>query len=359
MRLRSGRASHEPAAMQRWLDMIAARQSPRRVVLDLGLHALAAAVDGLPAMRARRAGTRRIEDVEYARHGGQAQCLDLHVPAGSGPHPVLVYLHGGAFAMASKRTHRALAEAYAARGWLVCNVDYRLAPKFPYPAAAEDACAAWTWIAREIGHHGGDPRHIVLAGESAGANLALVVALACATPRPEPWAAQLHRAPLRPAALLLYYGFLQASEPQRYRRPGVSGLAAHVAEDAARSYLGATAARHDPSRALADPLCVVEGLSTAPGLPPSFIACGDADPCAPDSQRLAAAFRRLGEAHELQWYPGEGHGFHVMFWRAQAQRCWRDSFAFLQQALGSARNVTDAGPARPDPGPSDDARSSA
>lgn len=317
--------------MRRWLDMIAARQSPRRVVLDLGLHALAAAADGLPAMRQRRAGTRRIDDVEYARHGGESQCLDLHVPAGEGPHPVLVYLHGGAFAMASKRTHRALAEAYASRGWLVCNVDYRLAPQWPYPAAAEDACAAWRWVAREISRYGGNPGRIVLAGESAGANLALVVVLSCATPRPEPWAAPLHTALPRPAALLLYYGFLQASEPQRYRRPGVSALAAHVAEDAARSYLGAGAAAHDPARALADPLCVIEALGTPPGLPPCFIACGDADPCAPDSRRLAAALQRLGVPHEAHTYPGEGHGFHVMFWREQARRCWRDSFAFLQR----------------------------
>lgn len=345
--------------MRRWRDMIAAGQSPRRVVLDIGLHALASAADWLPAMRERRARTRLLEDLPYAHHGAQAQCLDLHIPAGAGPHPVLIYLHGGAFAMASKRTHRALAEAYAARGWLVCNVDYRLAPQFPYPAAAEDACAAWAWVVREIGRHGGDPRRIVLAGESAGANLALVVALACATARPEPWASALHTASQRPAALLLYYGFLQASEPQRYRRAGVSGLAAHVAEDAARSYLGATAARHDPSRALADPLCVIEALTKAVGLPPSFIACGDADPCAPDSQRLAAALQRLGEPHELHGYPGEGHGFHVMFWRAQAQRCWRDSFAFLQTARGLPAEVTGAAPARPDPGPSDDARSAA
>jgi acetyl esterase len=343
--------------MRRWLDMIAARQSPRRVVLDFGLHALAGAADWLPAMRERRAGTRLIEDLPYAHHAGQAQCLDLHIPAGTGPHPVLIYLHGGAFAMASKRTHRALAEAYAAHGWLVCNVDYRLAPQFPYPAAAEDACAAWAWVVREIGCHGGDAQRIVLAGESAGANLALVVALACATPRPEPWAAPLHAAPQRPAALLLYYGFLQASEPQRYRRAGVSGLAAHVAEDAARSYLGATAARHDPSRALADPLCVIEGMTAAPGLPPSFIACGDTDPCAPDSQRLAAALQRLGEPHALQWYPGESHGFHVMFWRAQAQRCWRDSFAFLQSVQRHPADLMGGVTARPDPGPSDAARS--
>lgn len=221
--------------MKRWLEMVAARQSPRRVVIDLGMHALAAAAEALPSVRRRGAAARLVEDVVYARHGGEALTLDLHLPNSPGPHPVVVYLHGGAFAIGSKRTHRAIAAAYASRGYLVCNVDYRLAPKHPFPAAAEDACAAWRWVAREIASHGGDPRRIALAGESAGANLALVVALACATPRPEPWAAPLHDLGVRPAALLLYYGFLQASAPQRFRRPGVSRLAQRVATDATRS----------------------------------------------------------------------------------------------------------------------------
>lgn len=327
--------------MRRWIEMVAAGQSPRRVVLDLGMYAAASLAEAAPIVRERRAQCRLVEDLTYARVDGQALQLDLLIPtAATGPHPVLIYFHGGAFAIGSRRTHRALAMAYAARGWLVAVVDYRLAPQFPFPAAVEDACAAWTWVVRHAAGHGGDPSRIVVGGESAGANLALAVALACTTPRPEPWAAPLHAADVRPAALLLYYGFLQASQPQRYRRAGVSRLAAKIAEDAARSYLGPAADAPGAGHAMADPLCLVEGLAAGIALPPAFIAAGEADPCLPDSQRLVAALQRRGLPHELRLYPGQPHGFHVLFWREAARQCWRDSFAFLDRllAVGQSKN---------------------
>ena len=213
------------------------------------------------------------------------------------------------------------------------NADYRLAPQHPFPAALEDACAAWLWAAEHAADYGGDAQRMGLCGESAGANLALAVTLACCTPRPEAFAAPLFKRGLRPSLALLYCGFLQSSQPARYRRAGVSAFAAGIATDAARSYLGKFADHPDAAHALADPLCVIEAMTHAPALPPLFIAAGLADPVAADSQRLAQALRRLHSPHTAHDYPGETHAFHVMFWRAQAMQCWRDSFAFLQRHL--------------------------
>lgn len=317
--------------VDRWLKMALARQPARRVALDAGLHALAGLADLMPRSRRRMVGNECIADLEYIRHHGHPQCLDIIKPVGPGPFPVLVYLHGGAFAIGSKRTHRALAAAYAAQGWLVCVVDYRLAPDHPFPAALEDACAAWTWVAAHVGAHGGDVQRMAVGGESAGANLALALTLACCSQRPEPFAAALFAAGPRPQSVLLYYGFLQASQPARYRRPGVSALAARVAADAARSYLGPHAERPGPAQALADPLCIVETMAPPVDLPPMFIATGLDDPVAPDSQRLEAALQRLQSPCSAHYYAGENHGFHVMFWRPQAVQCWQDSFAFLRR----------------------------
>src|SRR5665647_2575253 len=171
--------------MRRWLDMAASRQLARRIALDAGMHALAGLVDFMPSMKQRMSTCRLIEDIEYARHGGESLLLDILQPIAPGPHPVLIYFHGGGFAIGSKRTHRAIAAAYASHGYLVCNVDYRLAPKHPFPAALEDACAAWLWAADHFSDYGGDKHRMGLAGESAGANLALAVTLACCTARPE------------------------------------------------------------------------------------------------------------------------------------------------------------------------------
>lgn len=319
--------------MRRWLEMIVTRQPVRRIALDAGLHALAGLAGKLPRMQQRMANSRLIEDIEYAHHGDEVLRLDILQPTAPGPHPVLIYLHGGAFAICSKRTHRALAAVYAARGYLVVNIDYRLAPKHRFPAAIEDACAAWLWVLRHIGEYGGDAQRIALAGESAGANLALGIVLAACSRRPEPYAAPLFEAGVRPLAALLYCGFLQSSQPQRYRRPGVSAFAARIARDAARSYLGEHADKPLPEQALADPLCLVEAMQQAAPLPPLFIAAGLDDPVTPDSQRLEQALLRLGLPHSAHYYPGETHAFHVMYWRQQALRCWQDSFAFLERHL--------------------------
>lgn len=319
--------------MRRWFALIAARQSLRRVVIDAGMHAAAGLVDLLPSMQERMAATRLIPDIVYARHGRTSLRLDILEPNGPGPHPVLMYLHGGAFAVGSKRTHRALAAAYASRGYLVCMVDYRLAPQHPFPAAVEDACTAWSWMANHAHRFGGDPHRMALAGESAGANLALAVLLACCTPRPEAFAAPLFKQAARPLAALLYSGFLQASHPARYRRAGVSELAAGIARDAAHAYLGRSADHPAREHALADPLCIVEGMHLPTSLPPIFIAAGLNDPVAADSQRLERELIRLGSPCSAHFYAGETHAFHVMFWRENAMRCWRDSFEFLHRHL--------------------------
>ena len=319
--------------MRRWLNMSAARQLPRRIALDAGMHALAGLADLLPDMRQRMRNCRLFEDVEYVRHGGEILCLDVLQPIAAGPHPVLIYFHGGGFAIGSKRTHRALAAAYAAQGYLVFNADYRLAPQHPFPAALEDACSAWLWAAEHAPAYGGDVQRMGLCGESAGANLALAVLLACCTPRPEPYAAPLFERGLRPVLALLYCGFLQSSRPERYRRAGVSDFSAGIARDAAQSYLGKFSRHPQAEQALADPLCVIEAMTLAPDLPPMFVAAGLADPVVADSQRLEHALHRLHAPCTAHYYPGETHAFHVMFWRAQAVRCWRDSFAFLQRYL--------------------------
>lgn len=326
--------------MRRWLDMIAAHQPVRRIAIDAGLHAMARLANVLPPMRQRMSTARLFEDLEYARPGGTALHLDVLQPLGPGPHPVLIYLHGGAFAIGSKRTHRALAAAYASRGYLVCNVDYRLAPQQPFPAALEDACRAWQWAADRVADFGGDPRRMALAGESAGANLALSVVLACCTPRPEPYAAPLFELGVRPVAALLYCGFLQTSGPARYRRAGVSRLVSRVITDAARSYLGPSAEHPGLDQALADPLCVVESMVAPSRLPPLFVAAGLNDPVLDDSQRLEQALLRMHSPCSAHYYPGEPHAFHVLFWRENALRCWRDSFEFLNRHLPPSANPT-------------------
>jgi len=100
-------------------------------------------------------------------------------PGGPGPHPALVYYHGGGWVIGDLHTHDGLCRSLTNAGrCAVLSVDYRLAPESKYPVAVEDSYAALLWIAANADRLGIDRRRIAVGGDSAGGNLATVVALA-------------------------------------------------------------------------------------------------------------------------------------------------------------------------------------
>lgn len=117
-----------------------------------------------------------IEDRAIPGSGG-AIPIRIYKPAGDGL-PMVVYFHGGGWVIGSVETHdgycRKLANAARA---IVVSVDYRLAPEHKFPAAAEDAYAATRWASEHASEIGGDAGSLVVAGDSAGGNLAAVVSL--------------------------------------------------------------------------------------------------------------------------------------------------------------------------------------
>ena len=97
-------------------------------------------------------------------------------PATAGPHPVVLYFHGGGWVLGSATSDAPLCRDLCVRAdAIVVSVDYRHAPEHPFPAAVDDACAAVRWAASNIAKFGGIEGQLVVAGWSAGANLAAVV----------------------------------------------------------------------------------------------------------------------------------------------------------------------------------------
>ncbi len=264
-----------------------------RSVLDL----FAGLLNGdLPEIGAFEAG------VGYREVDGQTLTLDVMVPKGEGPFPVLVYLHGGAWVWGSPATHRKLTHRLAEQGFLTLSVDYRLAPEHPFPAGLNDCVHAIHFAARNAERWGGDPERLVLAGDSAGANLAAAAAIELAGTAGAPV--------VRGVGLL--YGVFDFSGFAE------DGITAELMD----AYLSDRALASDPR---------VSPLRKAASLPPAHIAVGDADPLIEDAEKLRAALARAGRVHEFHVYEDMPHAFAQMELLDSARQAQVRLCAFLHE----------------------------
>lgn len=267
-------------------------------------------------------------DVPYADRPGCS--VDLLRPPGDDVLPLVVHVHGGAFRVFSKDTHGHVAARYARQGAVVVNVDYRLAPDHPYPAAVVDVHEAVGWALDHAAELGADPSRLLLTGESAGANLVLGALISTTVRRPEPWAAPLFERGIVPRAAHVVYGFLQASDVGRFD-PTASAVVRHRLRVIQGDYLGV---RTD--HPYADPLLLLETLDAPERpLPAVLVPWGTADPIASDSERLVRALERLEAPVHAHPEPGAGHAYHALPGR-KADNTWRVMLAHAREHLGAA-----------------------
>ena len=289
-----------------------------------------------PLSRPERHGVEVIHDLAYAEESRHAEHrLDVYRPTDAeGPLPTILYIHGGGFRILSKDTHWIMGLGFARRGYLVFNVGYRLAPEHPFPAAVEDIAAAFEWVVKHGPRFGADLDRLVIAGESAGANLATSLTLQTVYDRPEPYAHAVFETGVVPKAVLPACGIFQVSDVDRFtrRKRRFPRFLADRLEEVEHGYLGRDPRRFGTTLDLADPLPWLERIE-APHrpLPPFFISVGTKDPLLDDTRRLAAAVRRLGGEAEDRYYEGEVHAFHAFPFLKNARRCWNDQFAFLDR----------------------------
>ncbi|MFO0790483.1 MAG: alpha/beta hydrolase [Pirellulales bacterium] len=111
--------------------------------------------------------------IEYADPEDQHLVLDLAAPEGDGPFPAVVCIHGGGFREGDRTYFNATCEKLAQHGYVAVTIEYRLAPKYPFPAAVEDCKAAVRWLRANAEKYHIDPKRIGATGASAGGTLAL------------------------------------------------------------------------------------------------------------------------------------------------------------------------------------------
>jgi acetyl esterase len=237
----------------------------------------------------------RVEPMEIPGPAGTIGAR-LYVPASSphDPPPLLVYFHGGGWVIGDLETHDDPCRFLALHsGAALLAIDYRLAPEHPFPAAAEDAEAAYGWALANAGKLGVDPHRIAVGGDSAGANLAAAASLL----------ARDEGAPL-PAMQLLIYPVTDATGESSSRRTFGDGflLTRNDMNWFEERYL-------PPGIDRSDARVSVLRAPDLSGLPPAYVATAGFDPLRDEGEAYALRLREAGVPVALRRHPGLVHTF--------------------------------------------------
>lgn len=276
-------------------------------------------------------GVEVIRDINY-REGGSRARLDIYRPEGVDlTHaPVLIQVHGGGWTIGDKSQQGLLLmNRMAARGWVCVAINYRLAPKHPFPAQIIDVKKALAWTRENIASYGGDPSYLVITGGSAGGHLA---ALAALTPEVKEYQPGFEDADTRVAACVPFYGV--------YDMAGIAGDKADVMMR--DRFLGPRIFKLDPKThldafELASPLAHVTAEA-----PDFFVLHGEYDGLV--SVRQARLFvkklRELsGGVTTYLELPGAQHAFEV-FSSIRSQQVIRSVERWLEWHRANRRTAT-------------------
>jgi acetyl esterase len=274
------------------------------------------------ALTARPMAIRPALPLAVSDHRAGEIPLRLYAPAAAPtPGPLLVYFHGGGWVQGSIATHDAGCRLLAhLSGVRVLSVEYRLAPEHPYPAAVQDAVAAYAWAADHADRLGADPARLAVGGDSAGGNLAAVVALA---------ARDDERLPGAVFQLLLYPVTDVGAKTESYARFSDGYLLTESGMDWFLSkYLPDPARRTEPR---ASPL----RAPVLTGLPPAYVATCIPDVLRDEGEAYATRLREAGVAVATQRHD-QVHGFFNTTAARSSRAAFGQIAGALRQGLASA-----------------------
>lgn len=220
--------------------------------------------------------------------------IHVYTPEGKGPFPVMVYYHGGGFVIADTKTYdaspRALSKMASA---IMVAVDYHQAPEHKFPAAPNDAYAAYTWTLEHAKEINGDPTRVAVGGESAGGNLATVVSMM----------ARDKKATM-PVHQLLVYPVVNddMNAPSYQKNAEAKPLNKAMMAWFFKHYGG------DP----ANPYALPMKAASLKGLPPATVIAAEIDPLLSEGKLYADRLKRDGVAVSYKEYKGVAHEFFGM-----------------------------------------------
>lgn len=255
------------------------------------------AVDFVPA------ALHRVEHRSVPVPGGEVRVrLYTPTPSSGAPRPLCVYFHGGGWVIGSLDSHDGVLRELARRAdCLVLSVDYRMAPEHRFPTAAQDAMAVFRWVLAHASELGVDPARIAVAGDSAGGNLAAVVA----------------REALEDVCFqLLIYPVTDLTRSHESHRTYAKGflLEKDTMDWFLENYLGGS--MQEARSPLASPLWA----DVPKGLAPAYVVTAGFDPLRDEGEAYARKLAAAGVPVEARCEEGLIHGFFAMGGTVQAAR---------------------------------------
>jgi acetyl esterase len=236
----------------------------------------------------------RVEDRTAATPDAELP-IRSYTPSGDGPFPVIAYFHGGGWVICDLDTHDALCRDLCRRsGCLVVSVDYRLAPEHKYPAAADDCYAATRWIAEHAAELGADAGTLFVAGDSAGGNLAAVVAQRVRDEGGPALAGQILIYPVTDYHTPPTASYIENARAKRLSRKRMIWFWRH--------YLNEPAEAEHPH---ASPL----RAARFDALPPALVFTAEYDPLRDEGEQYAQHLEAAGIPTQTKRFAGLCHGF--------------------------------------------------
>ncbi len=253
--------------------------------------------------------------------------LDIHRTVGSGNAPTVVWVHGGGFVSGRRGDITNYAKVLAGHGFTVVNVDYTIAPEAHYPEPVRQVNQALAYLSREGAKLGVNPARMVLAGDSAGAQIAAQSAAVITNPEYAKLVGVRPGAnPQQLAGTLLYCGVYDISGIGRD-----GGILGWFVQSAGWAYSGKRDWRADVQ---------FRTMSLAPHLtsnfPSAFISAGNADPLGPQSVAMAQAIKQAGSPVETLFYPADynpplGHEYQFNLDSDAGRTALKKSVTWLRQ----------------------------
>lgn len=257
------------------------------------------------------------KNVVYAEAGGEKLTLDVSLPGGDGPFPILVVIHGGGWKLHTNRVMEGMARYLTNRGYAVFNINYRVYPT-PLPQMVEDCLGAVIWVKEHAADYHADPNRVAVTGDSAGGHLTAMIVTSWNNPEFKPTYAGSGKFDASVKCAIPTYG--------AYNLASLSKLP--VGKPLLRDVLGASLKEKPELYRQLSPINHVHA-----GLVPQLIVVGPLDPLYHENRAYQRKLQEVGAPVEFYLAQGQTHAFLNYFWKKPAQQAYDAMAAFLDRNL--------------------------